>query len=216
MAPWLKAVSWLIPKRPFQNSALYWERRYRRGGNSGAGSYDKLAMFKGEVINNFIRDNNIRKAIELGCGDGHQLSFFKLEEYVGYDVSPTAISLCRKAFSNDPSKSFHLMAELDPDLQAELTLSLDVIYHLVEEEVFTSYMDLLFGCSSRFVIIYSTHFQEPYVQHSHERHRRFSDWIQDNQPDFSLLEFIPNRFPYDGDGTKTSMSDFYIYKRSNK
>lgn len=42
------------------NSKLYWEARYKNGGNSGAGSYNKLALFKAEIINEFIKKNNIK------------------------------------------------------------------------------------------------------------------------------------------------------------
>ena len=34
----------------FTDSAKYWEQRYRTGGNSGAGSYCRLAEFKAEVV----------------------------------------------------------------------------------------------------------------------------------------------------------------------
>ena len=44
----------LFPVKSFAGSAAYWEERYRRGGNSGAGSYGKLAEFKAEVINDFV------------------------------------------------------------------------------------------------------------------------------------------------------------------
>ena len=37
--------------KPFPGSEKYWEKRYIAGGNSGAGSYGKLAEFKAEVLN---------------------------------------------------------------------------------------------------------------------------------------------------------------------
>ena len=37
------------------DSKKYWNNRYVKGGNSGAGSYNNLAQFKGDVINNFIK-----------------------------------------------------------------------------------------------------------------------------------------------------------------
>ena len=37
----------------FRNSTDYWERRYRKGGNSGAGSYNRLARFKAGFLNGF-------------------------------------------------------------------------------------------------------------------------------------------------------------------
>ena len=34
----------------------YWDQRYKKGGNSGAGSYGRLAEFKAEIINKFIKE----------------------------------------------------------------------------------------------------------------------------------------------------------------
>ena len=58
------------------NTLSYWENRYKNNGNSGAGSYGRLAEFKADVINNFIAENKITSVIEFGCGDGNQLSLF--------------------------------------------------------------------------------------------------------------------------------------------
>ena len=44
----------------FPGSASYWELRYRNGGTSGAGSYGRLAEFKAEVLNEFVRVKGIR------------------------------------------------------------------------------------------------------------------------------------------------------------
>jgi len=41
------------------SSKEYWEKRYVKGGNSGIGSYGKLALFKAETINDFINTNNV-------------------------------------------------------------------------------------------------------------------------------------------------------------
>lgn len=40
------------------NSRNYWNDRYKNRGNSGSGSYNKLAEFKTEIINNFINDTS--------------------------------------------------------------------------------------------------------------------------------------------------------------
>lgn len=41
------------------NSKKYWNDRYLTVGNSGAGSYNKLAQFKADIINNFVEKNQI-------------------------------------------------------------------------------------------------------------------------------------------------------------
>src|SRR5437899_4317923 len=58
--------------------------------NSGLGSYDKLAEFKAEVLNGFVKENTIKSVIEYGCGDGNQLKFAEYPSYLGFDVSVKA------------------------------------------------------------------------------------------------------------------------------
>ena len=42
------------------NSNKFWNDRYVKGQNSGAGSYNELAQFKADIINNFIEKNQIK------------------------------------------------------------------------------------------------------------------------------------------------------------
>ena len=58
-------------KLHFENAEQYWEERYRRGYDSGAGSYGELAQWKAKIINTFIAANNIQNIIDFGCGDGN-------------------------------------------------------------------------------------------------------------------------------------------------
>ena len=95
----------------FTGSESYWDDRYRRGGNSGAGSYGELAVFKAEVLNGFIADAGVETILELGCGDGNQLDLAVYPDYTGLDVSPTAIRACRKRFRGDGAKVFELVDE---------------------------------------------------------------------------------------------------------
>lgn len=104
----LKKVGFYKPAY-FTTSRQYWEERYKKGGNSGAGSYNRLAEFKAEVINKFVKENNVSSVIEFGCGDGNQLKYFDIPSYIGCDISPTVIEHCAKMFQNDKSKTFKLL-----------------------------------------------------------------------------------------------------------
>jgi SAM-dependent methyltransferase len=73
-----------------------WDNYYRAGYTSGAGSYGALANFKAQMINEFIADHGIQTVLDIGCGDGNQLSLLNCPEYIGVDVSPTIIELCKK------------------------------------------------------------------------------------------------------------------------
>ena len=194
------------------NSANYWRERYLNNGNSGAGSYGRLAQFKADVINSFVKENNVKSVIEYGFGDGNQLSLFNFEQYLGFDVSDKVVDICRQKFKNYPDYVFKNLKEYKGD-KAELVLSLDVVYHLIEDEIFDSYMKRLFASADKFVIIYSSNKNEKHC--THVKHRKFTDWIDANVSHWKLLKFIPNKYTYDANNQKeTSFADFYIYSRS--
>ena len=191
----------------------YWVRRYKSGGNSGPGSLNKLAGFKAEVINNFIFNQNVTSIMEFGCGDGNQLRYSQYPNYLGFDISPEAIAECRNLFKNDSSKSFKLLREYNNET-AELVLSLDVIYHLIEEEIFLSHMKMLFASSEKYVIIYSSNSKNSILPSSqHIKHRIFSVWIEENLPSWKLIQILPNKYPYNGNPQKETWSDFYFYEK---
>ncbi|GJL79450.1 MAG: hypothetical protein NPINA01_24390 [Nitrospinaceae bacterium] len=202
----------------FSGSGDFWETRYSLGGNSGQGSYGKFAKFKAEVLNDFVEKNEILSVIEFGCGDGNQLSLSSYPQYTGLDVSPTALSLCREKFSEDKSKSFFLYSpacfvDRQKVFQADLGLSLDVIYHLVEDDVFSAYMNHLFGAAKRFVIIYSSDIEGKGGTHArHVRHRNFSKQVSERFTDWELIEKINNPYPGTGDFGQGSFADFFIFQ----
>lgn len=204
------------PPKPFY-SVDFWESRYQGGGNSGGGSYGKLADFKAEVLNQFVKSHDVKSVIEFGCGDGHQLTLADYPAYIGLDVSPTAINLCKKRFADDRSKSFFLYDSLcfvdrAGVFKADLSMSLDVIFHIVEDRIFEQYMAHLFDSATRYVIVYSSNKLQD-DPGEHVRHRVFTDWVDANRPTWNLEETIPNRYPYATDPTG-SFSDFYIFSRT--
>jgi len=202
----------------FPGSGNYWEKRYTQGGTSGAGSYNRLATFKAEVINSFVEKNGISSVIEYGSGDGNQLKLACYKNYIGFDVSKTAIEKCRQIFSGDQTKKFKHTDEYS-DESAELSMSLDVIYHLVEDPVFDEYMKRLFDSAGRFVIVYSSNDEALNSRYGgyHVKHRKFSNWVEKNAPDWELMESIPNKYPHlDSDADNTSLADFYFYGKRHK
>lgn len=201
----------------FRDSTSYWEQRYAGGGNSGAGSYGCLAAFKARTLNNFVRQHAIATVVEFGCGDGNQLSLADYPNYVGIDVSAAAIQSCRRRFAGDPTKRFLLheeFAENEVSRAADLALSLDVVYHLVEDQVFRGYMSQLFDAARRFAIIYSSNFDAlPPVPHV--RHRQFTTWIERHRPHWNLVQQIPNEFPFDPrHPNESSFADFFVFARN--
>src|SRR5271157_3731259 len=214
---WAQQAYWARAGRTkpqtFAGSVTYWEQRYAQGGNSGVGSYGKFAQFKAEQLNTFVAQHGVHTVIEFGCGDGNQLSLAKYPSFIGFDVSETAIGLCRRRFASDKTKTFRMLHEYGGET-ADLTLSLDVLYHLVEDEVFDSHMRTLFLASNRYVAIYSRDSNDNRgMKGTHVRHRKFTNWIKENLPDWKLLYHIPNTFPYKGDYMTGSWSDLFVYER---
>lgn len=213
---------WNKLRLPFSTSGDYWEQRYRKAGNSGAGSYGRLAEFKAEVLNEFVARHGVKSVIELGSGDGNQLTLsdYNGATYLGLDISRTAIDVCQKRFASDPLKAFRqydsaaIRSHLK-EFQCEMSMSLDVIYHLVEDTTFDDYMQSLFACASRFVVIYSSDKQDG-TKFEHVRHRKFTDWVKAHQPDWSLCRKLPNRYPLEeGREDDTSFADFFFFAKKN-
>lgn len=207
---------WLRGGSGFSGSRDYWQRRYAQGGNSGAGSYDRLAHFKAEVINAFVAEKGVRNVIEYGSGDGMQLRLARYPEYLGFDVSEEAVRQCRSLFAGDASKRFRMTDEYASE-RADLTMSLDVIYHLVEDPVFDNYMRLLFDSADRYVIVYASNSEalNPPGAPAHVRHRNFTGWVEANRPGWRLAATLPNRYPFDAaDPDNTSHADFFFYEKS--
>jgi len=204
----------IIRQRTFPGSASYWERRYARGGDSGAGSQGEVAQFKARELNAFVRDQGVRSVLEFGSGDGRQLSLAEYPAYVGLDVSPTAIRRCREMYAGDATKRFYLYD--GPTWRrrafrtADLTMSLDVIYHLIEDDAYHLHMEHLFDAAERFVAIFAADDALPDIA-SHVQHRRFSTWISVNRPQFTLLRRVQN--PHI---SADSVAHLYLYARTDR
>jgi hypothetical protein len=202
-----------ISKFKFAGSADYWERRYAKGGDSGAGSYGDVARFKADSLNAFVSEHGVQSVIEFGSGDGNQVGLSSYPKYIGLDVSATAIRRCAELYADDGRKSF---LRYDPAafvnhgaLAADLALSLDVILHLVEDEVFDTYMRHLFGASRHYVAVFSPNEERPGTS-SHVRYRRFTPWVQQNAPEWRLISHLEN--PYKA--PDSSIADFYFFEHT--
>jgi len=173
---------------PF-NSLAYWKNRYAKGQNSGSGSYGQVADFKAKALNGFIHEHAISTCVEFGSGDGNQLGMLEIASYLGFDVAPDAVKLCIEKFRGDSTKSFMLY---DPKyfvnnsfIEAELTLSMDVILHLIEDDIYSEYMSALFGASTKYVAIFTTATDEqPAKMASHNKFRDHRPWVRVHAPNF--------------------------------
>ena len=160
------------------------------GGSSGSGSYGVEAEAKAAYLNEFVSDHGVHSVIELGCGDGNQLRLTKYPSYLGFDVSQTAVARCKELFAGDGAKDFLLLDEYEGQT-ADLVMSLDVVYHLIEDQVFQDHMRLLFSAARRFVVIYSSNEDQPGVA-THVVHREFTRWVEQNATNWRLAAEPPD------------------------
>ncbi|ALM52824.1 glycosyltransferase family protein [Halomonas huangheensis] len=214
-----------LSHKKYFDVAGYWESRYASGRNSGAGSYGRLARFKAHFLNHFVKKNKIQSVLEIGCGDGAQLSLAEYPQYTGLDISPTIIEHCSQTFAHDSSKRFHVYKpeSFDPaSVQSELALSLDVIYHLSNDEVYEYYLKHLFAASTKFVIIYSNASSEQGNRagiNEASGYVRFRDVLSDVEewyPGWNLVKAVPNSYPFSAiNPNNTSFADFFVFERSS-
>lgn len=203
----------------FKGSTSYWADRYDRGGNSGPGSYGRFAQFKADTVNRLVVAHGLKSLVELGCGDGYQAALFEIDRYIGLDVAPKAVHLCRDRLSNRTGFECHLYdpETFDParsGFRCDAALSLDVIYHLVEDSVYFRYLSHLFDLAERYVIIYSSNRRPSVWSSRHVLHRRFTDDIPVVASEWRLIEHVPNPYPPRILDLNGSFADFFVYERS--
>jgi hypothetical protein len=196
--------------REYARSSDYWETHYLNDGNSGSGSFGNRARYKAKIVNTFVAGHDIKTVMEFGCGDGNLLKLLHFPCYIGMDVSPAALKKCESIFKGDSTRNFFLYdrecfpgpARM-PFEEAELALSLDVIFHLLEDDVFEDHMFRLFAAATRFVIIYAWNVEGK--QNKHVKHRKFSSWVSRRIKGWKLLQKIENKGP--------GIADFFIYSK---
>ena len=182
------------------NSKEYWEDRYSKGGNSGQGSYNQSATIKANYINSVIDKYQIKTINDLGHGDGNQISLLKGDfKYFGYDVSSTIRKRCTYKFENDRRYTF--LDSLGKMQKADLAMSIDVIYHLTEWEVYEQYLKDLFSLGD-YVLIYGMNMEINGL--THVVARPFDELIQRVYESFSLIDIA--------DGSHPDVK-FYLYHR---
>jgi hypothetical protein len=117
--------------------------------------------------------------------------------------------MCKAIFKNDSKKSFYLLSDYSGK-KADLVLSLDVIYHLIEDKIYEEYMQRLFSASNEYVIIYSSDMDDDNISAAHVKRRKFTKYIAENIAGWILIKHIPNKY---SDSLIGAWSDFFIYQK---
>lgn len=189
------------------NTAAYWEDRYASGRSSGAGSEGAEGHYKAEFVSQFIADHGITPVTDWGCGDGQVLHQMNLHgaDYTGYDVSKTALSKLRDEF---PEHRFVSYPAVGPVLPCELSLSLDVMFHLPDRNEYSQYVWDVFDAATRYVLVYSTDYNAPFTG-NHVRRRNFTEDVARWCPGWSLVSVAaPFRDAPDA-------AQFFVYRKAS-
>ncbi len=207
---WRDRMGRFVATIRFRDSRSYWNSRYAARGTSGVGSYALQARYKADYLNRLVEENAVTSVVEFGCGDGSQLSLANYPRYLGIDIAGQAIRRCIESFGGDKTKSFvayDLRAFADPSrfIHADLALSLDVVFHLVEDDVYEAYMGALFNAADRFVVIYARDRDESPALKRHVRWREFTPWVERNATGWRLTQVEP--------GPSAEYQDFHVFTR---
>ena len=174
-----------IITKKFINSQEYWEERYYYGGNSGRGSYGEEAKIKSDFLNDTVLNYNIENIVDIGCGDGNNLTYFNAINYYGIDLSKTIIKKNKIKFIDDKSKKFYFFENNQEDILKDINqginkvntiiLSFDVIFHLVEDETYNDHLNLINAIDASYCLVASSDMNISYnSQVPHVRHRNYS------------------------------------------
>ena len=117
-------------------------QNHRWGGEiedyySGSGSDEVLARPHAEAVRRFIRENQVRSIVDLGCGDFRVGSRVKVDgvTYLGVDVVPTLIARDQEKYARD-EVSFACLDIITDDLpDADLCLIRQVFQHLSNDQI---------------------------------------------------------------------------------
>lgn len=126
----------------FEAERAYWNRRYREGYDSGAGSYGEAMLRKVEWLREL---QGVRTITEIGCGDfsfgSHLLSKIPHARYRGFDISDVIVQRNRQLYAGDRVSFYGLSGELIPP--ADLVLCVDVLFHIADDDAYAAMLQVL-------------------------------------------------------------------------
>ena len=186
----------------------YWDRRYRDGRSSGAGSEGTEGTYKAQYVSDFIAEHDIISIVDWGVGDGQVLQQIELPTnavYYGVDVSPTIIKRARERFPSTyvfmtVDDYFHTF----PIPRFSLALSLDVLFHFPDDNDYCRYLKHLFDSSVKYVIVYSTNYDGGRTSR-HVMRREFTRDVTVLHPEFKLIKIESP--------LKEGLASFFVYER---
>ena len=106
-------------------------------GFSGSGSSVKNAKIYMQFLQKFLKDNNIKSVVDVGCGDWTFSQYIDWSgiNYIGYDVVKSVIEMNKRRFSGQ-NFQFIMGDALNTNLPAaDLLICKDVLQHLPNSDI---------------------------------------------------------------------------------
>jgi hypothetical protein len=144
----------------------YWDERYRRGENSGDGSYGeqlqkKLSLLKGLGITSIT---------DVGCGDfnfgKNLLEIYPQAKYTGYDLSSVIIEKNKKNFPKYEFTNYGVLP------QADLILCVDVLFHILDDKNYELALQDLDNLWRKYLAVTAYEYDNPEIK-GHIKVRKF-------------------------------------------
>jgi len=173
------------------NSDKYRDERYKEWGNSWEWSYWENAIYKANFINEFVKSHSIQSAVEIWCWDWANLWLYRIQWYTWYDVSKKAIEMCDEMYKDDTTKEFYVNNENTELHQAELSLWIDMIYHIFPRAKREKMIDKIIEAWNKYVIFYTVINCQPRVEGSCMNDYNFIEYIESKWRKYTIEESTP-------------------------
>lgn len=207
------------PNKILTSSYQYWAERYINTNfknSSGNGRLKFRLRYKAKMLNKIFETYTITKIADFGCGDGLLASRLKCAKYYGIEINSEIVSNLKNKFFEKKEFEFSTKFESRWRNKIDASISVDVIFHLVEKDVYQKYMNELFSTDAKYVIIRAyNHESQGTGRNSHILHREFLNTVKKYFPNYNLINESPprRRHIYLSDSDK---NQFFVFKKSQQ
>lgn len=158
----------------------YWNNRYEKGGNSGAGtSGDEFALKVKELRK--LNSEAIATIVDVGCGDLRLgkavMGMFPFAFYWGLDSSDFAIRRAQEEKMNPKRVGFLAIDNLNFTQRGDLVLCIDVLFHQLEDQVYDAMIEKLKNIYNKYLVL--TEYSDKVIGQNTDRYikyRKFDPW----------------------------------------
>jgi SAM-dependent methyltransferase len=133
-------------------NATFWEWRYLTNPElgSGVGSRGDSLRRKRALLESLLQSVRPASVLDVGCGDGQATQGLPIPRYIGIDLSAEAVRL---ATAGRPDGEFLVGSLADRDVEADLTLCLDVLIHQADAESYRDLVATLWASTGKVLVV---------------------------------------------------------------